>query len=80
VLGDTPDTLLYYANVEERGGTLYTQSSRTLAFVGVGDTLDAAEHSAESAARSVKGRVRYRRDIGTAALLQKRISHMKELR
>lgn len=81
VLGDnTPDTLLYYANVEEREGTLYTQSSRTLAFVGIGDTLDAAEHSAESAARSVKGRVRYRRDIGTAALLQKRISHMKELR
>ncbi|HQA80293.1 MAG TPA: phosphoribosylamine--glycine ligase [Methanoregulaceae archaeon] len=80
VLGDTPDTLLYYANVEERGGTLYTQSSRTLAFVGVGDTLDAAEHSAESAARSVKGRVRYRSDIGTAALLQKRISHMQELR
>ncbi len=80
VLGDTPDTLLYYANVEESEGTLYTQSSRTLAFVGIGDTLDAAEHSAESAARSVKGRVRYRRDIGTAALLQKRISHMKELR
>jgi len=79
-LGDTPDTLLYYANVEERGGTLYTQGSRTLAFVGIGDTLEAAEQSAENAARSVKGRVRYRSDIGTAALLKKRISHMKELR
>ena len=79
-LGPASDAVLYYANVEEKGGTLYTQSSRTLAFVGVGDTLDAAEQSAENAARSVKGRVRYRSDIGTAALLKKRISHMKELR
>jgi len=28
----------------------------------------------------VKGRVRYRRDIGTSALLEQRIAHMKELR
>jgi phosphoribosylamine--glycine ligase len=72
--------LLYYANVEERDGILYTQTSRTLAFVGVGDTLDEAEESAENAAKSVKGRVRHRSDIGTRFLLEKRITHMKELR
>jgi len=72
--------LLYYANVEERDGTFYTQTSRTLAFVGVGDTLDEAEKSAEKAVKSVKGRVRHRSDIGTGTLLEKRISHMKELR
>jgi phosphoribosylamine--glycine ligase len=72
--------LLYYANVEERGGKLFTLSSRTLAFVGVGPTLEEAEQRAELSASAVKGRVRYRRDIGTRALLDRRIAHMKELR
>lgn len=72
--------LLYYANVEEKDGTLYTQSSRTMAFVGLGDTLGEAEEIAECAASGVKGRVRHRRDVGTEALLKKRIDHMRELR
>lgn len=80
MLGNHHQALLYYANVEENGGILYTQTSRTLAFVGVGDTLDMAEEVAEKAAKSVKGQVRHRSDIGTRALLEKRISHMKELR
>lgn len=80
MLGNHHQALLYYANVEENGGILYTQTSRTLAFVGVGDTLDIAEEVAEKAAKSVKGQVRHRSDIGTRALLEKRISHMKELR
>ncbi len=73
------DVLLYYANVEEQGGKLSTLSSRTLAFVGVGPTLEEAEQIAEQSASSVRGRVRYRRDIGTRALLERRIAHMKEL-
>ncbi len=72
--------LLYYANVEEKDGTLYTQSSRTMAFVGMGDTLSEAEEIAERAASGVKGKVRHRRDVGTEALLKKRIDHMRELR
>lgn len=72
--------LLYYANVEEQGGTFTTLSSRTLAYVGVAPTLEEAERIAEQSASSVKGQVRYRRDIGTRALLEKRIAHMKELR
>ena len=71
---------LYYANVEEREGILYTQTSRTMAFVGIADTLDEAENIAEQAAGSVKGPVRHRKDIGTADLLAKRCAHMKELR
>ena len=73
------DVLLYYANVEEQSGKLSTLSSRTLAFVGVGPTLEEAERIAEQSASSVRGRVRYRRDIGTKALLERRIAHMKEL-
>jgi len=78
-IGAHTGALLYYANVEERGGKLSTLSSRTLAFVGVGPTLEEAEKIAELSASAVKGRVRYRRDIGTTALLDRRIAHMKEL-
>ncbi|GAB6286053.1 MAG: phosphoribosylamine--glycine ligase [Methanoregula sp.] len=77
---DPAPATLYYANVEERDGQLYTLSSRTLAFVGTGKTLDEAEQAAETAASAVTGKVRHRRDIGTQALLTQRIAHMKELR
>jgi phosphoribosylamine---glycine ligase len=77
--GDYRDALLYYANVEERDGSLVTLTSRTLAFVGKGSTLEEAERSAERAASSVKGKVRHRKDVGTRALLEKRIAHMESL-
>jgi phosphoribosylamine--glycine ligase len=79
-IGTQTGALLYYANVEEREGKFSTLSSRTLAFVGIGSTLEEAEQHAELSASAVKGRVRYRRDIGTRALLDRRIAHMKELR
>jgi phosphoribosylamine--glycine ligase len=76
-----PRALLYYANVDRNtAGSLVTQTSRTLAYVGTGDTLEEAERNAEEAASGVGGAVRYRRDIGTRALLDRRIAHMKELR
>jgi phosphoribosylamine---glycine ligase len=79
-IGTQTGALLYYANVEEQDGKFSTLSSRTLAFVGIGSTLEEAEKHAELSASAVKGRVRYRRDIGTRALLDRRIAHMKELR
>lgn len=79
-IGDHPGALLYYANIEERDGSLVTLTSRTLAFVGAGATLEEAVKNAEHAASSVRGKVRYRRDIGTRKLLEARIAHMKELR
>ncbi|MDD1675762.1 MAG: phosphoribosylamine--glycine ligase, partial [Methanomicrobiales archaeon] len=78
-IGDFGSAILYYANVDEKDGVLYTQTSRTLAFVGVGDTLEDAESVAERGVSSVTGHVRHRRDIGTPALLERRIIHMKEL-
>jgi phosphoribosylamine--glycine ligase len=73
--------ILYYANVEKSAaGSLVTQTSRTLAYVGMGETLEKAERNAEGAASGVTGAVRYRRDVGTRALLERRIAHMKELR
>ncbi len=79
-VGEMNGAITYYANVEERDGSLVTLTSRTLAFVGKGDTLEAAELIAEQAAASVNGLVRYRKDIGTVKLLSQRIAHMKELR
>ena len=78
--GETGDAILYYANVEERDGRLFTLTSRTLAFVGKADTLAKAEHIAEQAASAVQGNVVHRSDIGTQALLDQRIAHMEELR
>jgi phosphoribosylamine--glycine ligase len=79
-IGDAGKARLFYANVEERDGTLSTLTSRTLAFVGVADTLEEAEEVAEGAASSVKGRVFHRRDIGTGELLAKRSAHMEAIR
>ncbi len=78
--GETGDALLYYASVVKEGDHLITQSSRTMAYVGIGDTLEEAEKIAESAANQVKGAVRHRRDVGTAEVLEKRIAHMQGLR
>jgi phosphoribosylamine--glycine ligase len=80
IFGDYGDALLYYANVDIQKGQLLTLSSRTLAFVGKAGTLEEAEEIAEKAAASVSGDIRYRRDIGTQTLLQRRIEHMKEIR
>ncbi len=74
------DAILYYGSVTEENGHLVTQSSRTAAYVGIGPDLAGAERIAERAAASAAGPVRHRSDIGTAALLEKRIAHMKELR
>jgi phosphoribosylamine--glycine ligase len=71
---------LFYANVEERDGNLSTLTSRTLAFVGIADTLEEAEEVAEGAASSVRGRVYHRRDIGTGELLARRSAHMEAIR
>jgi len=78
-VGYIGDAILYYSSVVEKEGSLFTQSSRTLAFVGIGDTLDEAEKIAESAAASIRGAVRYRKDIGTSEVLNRRIAHMKEI-
>ncbi|HJJ89097.1 MAG TPA: phosphoribosylamine--glycine ligase [Methanocorpusculum sp.] len=79
-IGEHDNTTLYYANVIEENGILKTQTSRTMAFIGVGTSLSEAEERAESACRNVTGNVRHRSDIGTEKQLRKRIAHMKELR
>ncbi|MCX8174743.1 MAG: phosphoribosylamine--glycine ligase [Candidatus Micrarchaeota archaeon] len=70
---------LFYASVYEKGGVIYTQSSRSIGLVGIADDIEKAEEIAEKACGAVKGRVWHRRDIGTPSLVQRRIEHMRRL-
>ncbi len=80
-VGEVPSGVkMYFASVDQREDGLYLSGSRAVAFVGIGDSLAEAEKLAQSAVSSVKGPVFYRRDIGTEALIQKRVLHMKRLR
>ena len=72
--------LIYYAAVSEENGKIYTSSSRAAGVVGIADTITDADKIAESAVGCIEGEVFHRKDIGTDALVRKRVEHMKELR
>ena len=74
------EALFFFASVDEQDGTLLTTSSRSVAVVGVGDTLEEAERKAEMGLGRVHGRLHARHDIGTPALVRKRVVHMTQLR
>ncbi len=78
--GSVGDALLFYASVDEREDGLYTTTSRAFAVVGLGDSIAAAEATAEEALAAAGDRVRVRHDIGTADLVERRIDHMNALR
>ncbi len=71
---------LYFSAVDEREDGLYLTRSRAVGLVGIAATLEEAEGIAEEASAAVTGWVDHRRDIGTAALIEKRIRHMEALR
>ena len=72
---------LFYASVNKKDDHVYTTSSRSLAIVGLSDTLSEAEGICEEALTHVKGdHIFVRHDIGTSELIEKRLRHMKELR
>ncbi len=71
---------VFYASVDQRAGELFELGSRTIALLGVADTISDAEVIAEKATGFVKGPLFHRKDIGKEELVDKRIVHMKELR
>lgn len=71
---------VYYAAVNEKDEKIYTSSSRALGLVSVADSIYEAEKLCENATKYIKGDIYHRRDVGTADLIQKRISHMEEIR
>ena len=54
--------------------------SRTIAVIGVDETIEKAEKLAQREISKIKGPLFYRRDIGTSKLIQKKINHMDSLR
>jgi len=79
-VGGTGSARLYYASVDRKADGLYMTSSRAIGVVGIAESLDEAERIAEGAISAVKGPVDHRPDIGTKALIQRRIDHMQHLR
>ena len=54
--------------------------SRTAAYVGIADNLEAAEKSAEECISMIEGPLYHRDDIGTAQLIKHRIDEMLRIR
>lgn len=71
---------LYLSAVDMRDGVIYALGSRTAAYVGVADTIPAAEKIAEREIRAIVGMVYHREDIGTERLIQQRVDAMRKLR
>jgi len=79
-VGDVGKARLYYSSVDKKEDGLYLSSSRAIGIVGIANTLEEARKIAEEGVKAVSGPVAYRTDIGTDALIQKRIDHMKKIR
>ena len=72
---------LFYAAVNKEDNYIKTTSSRSLAVVGISNTLVNAEKICEKALTFVKGdHIFIRHDIGTDELIKKRVKHMDYLR
>lgn len=73
--------VVYYANVDVKDGKLVTGTSRSIGVIGRAPTLEEAEQNCEKALEHVKcDAIFVRHDIGTRALVQRRVDHMNELR
>lgn len=72
---------MYPAALEMEDGEYYAQSSRTIALVGIADTIEKARSISQEAVEKIKGAdLRYRRDIASEEHIQKSKKHMAELR
>jgi fusion protein PurCD len=71
---------LFFASVDYKDGGLIEAGSRTVAVVGVANSISEAESIAENEISSVIGPLYHRSDIGKKEIVQKKIDYMKSLR
>ena len=71
---------IYFASVDIKNNSLIETGSRTLATISIDHTINDAEKNAEKNISLVKGPLFHRSDIGTKAVIDKKIARMKELR
>ncbi len=72
--------LLYYANVNEKEGKIFTTSSRSIGIVGVAPSIEEAEKIAEKAIGHVSGRIHVRHDIAKREMLEAKVRRMDLIR
>ncbi len=70
---------LYAGHIKSIAQKYEMLGSRAVACLGVGDTIEQAEKEAQTLIDSLTGDYFYRADIGCAALIKKRINHMRAL-
>lgn len=72
---------IFYASVNRKNHDVYTTSSRSLAVVGIAESLEEAEKRCEQGLSYISGdHLFIRHDIGTKKLIEKRIHHMNHIR
>jgi phosphoribosylamine---glycine ligase len=71
---------LYFSSVNQVDNQVIALGARTAAYVGVADTIFAAEKRAEDEISLIEGPLFHRSDIGTQQLIQHRIDHMLRIR
>ncbi|WNY26846.1 phosphoribosylamine--glycine ligase [Methanolapillus ohkumae] len=77
----TDNSIIYYSSVYEKDGKILTTGSRAIGVVGFGNSIEDAEKVSQSILdKRIQGALFFRKDIGTPALVQKRIDHMNEIR
>jgi len=76
-----PEARIYFGDIsEDSDGTLHLGGSRTAGIVGIGNSISEAEAIAQSICEKVTGPVRFREDIGTSAIIQKRLELLEHIR
>ena len=72
--------LLYYANVNEKNGKIYTTSSRSVGIVGLAESIEEAERIAENGLKHVSGKIHVRHDIAKKEMLDAKVKRMDRIR
>ena len=72
--------LLYYANVNEKDGKVYTTTSRSVGIVGISSEIQDAEQVVERALRHVSGKIHVRHDIAKKDMLDAKVRRMEQIR
>jgi phosphoribosylamine--glycine ligase len=71
---------IFLSAVDEQEGKLIATGSRTVAVVASASTIAEAEVACSSVIAEIPGSFFYRKDIGTQAVIEKRVAHMRALR
>ena len=68
-----------FRRVNAEKDKLYATGSRTIAALGIADTIVAAEQIAENIIKNIIGPLFHRKDIGTVKLINKKIQQINKL-